>query len=377
MKKFLVMMFCLAAATALIGSPALAKTLRLQCAYPQNAYAGQSTQFFADQVKELTKGEIEVKVFWPGQIVKTGEAFEAVRQGMIDGYSGSLLYFAGLVPEVNCQWLPFNWADPKDALDILRNKGYMDVMAQAVDKHGVTYLAPLSVATMGLLTKFPVNKLEDLAGKKIRAVGMEAQIVKALGAGAVAIAGAEQYMALQRGTVDGTDYPWYTIENYKFYEVLDYIVAPAFHTPGIIEIVLNKETFESLTPEQQAAVRKASLAAMTRSFDLTPEFDQKAVDFAKEKGVKVITLSDEEMTRFRKALDPLWDQIASKSEHAAKLVEILKKHRESSSRSDPSEHPNQEGVEKCSFSPLPGRGLSGPARGCRPAAFYQARPEPG
>ena len=324
MKRFLVLLVCLVFCIAFFSATAMAKTLRIQCAYPQTAYAGQSTQFFADKVKELTKGQVEVKVFWPGQLVKTNEAFDSVRQGMIEGYSGSLLYFAGLVPEVNCQWLPFNWSDPEDAVNVLLNKGYMKVMAEAVAKHGVTYLAPLSVATMGLMTKSPVHKLEDLQGKKIRAVGMEAQIVKALGASAVAIAGAEQYMALQRGTVDGTDYPWYTIEKYKFYEVLNYITAPALHTPGVIEIVMNQKTFQALTPDEQAAVKKAAMAAMDRSFKMTPQFDQEAIDAAAKRGVKIITLSNEELDRFRKAVQPLWDEEAKKSEYSAKLVTILR-----------------------------------------------------
>jgi len=174
------------------------------------------------------------------------------------------------------------------------------------------------------MTKFPVHKLEDLKGKKIRAVGMEAQIVKALGASAVAIAGAEQYMALQRGTVDGTDYPWYTIEKYKFYEVLDYITAPALHTPGVIEIVVNQKTFQALAPDQQAAVKKAAMAAMERSFKMTPQFDQEAVDAAAKRGVKIITLSKEELARFRQAVKPLWDEEAKKSPYSAKLVTILR-----------------------------------------------------
>jgi len=324
MKRFLVLLVGLVFSVVFFSATAMAETLRIQCAYPQTAYAGQSTQFFADKVKELTKGGVEVKVFWPGQLVKTNEAFDSVRQGMIDGYSGSLLYFAGLVPEVNCQWLPFNWSDPEDAVNVLLNKGYMKIMADAVAKHGVTYLAPLSVATMGLMTKFPVHKLEDLKGKKIRAVGMEAQIVKALGASAVAIAGAEQYMALQRGTVDGTDYPWYTIEKYKFYEVLDHITAPALHTPGVIEIVVNQKTFQALTPDQQAAIKKAAMAAMERSFKMTPQFDQEAVDAAAKRGVKIITLSKEELARFRQAVKPLWDEEAKKSEYSARLVTILR-----------------------------------------------------
>jgi TRAP-type C4-dicarboxylate transport system substrate-binding protein len=325
-KKLLVLASCLALAAMAFAAPAAAKTLKLQCAYPQTAYAGQSTQFFADEVKRLTDGKLKVKVFWPGQLVKTKEAFDAVRQGMIEGYSGSLLYFAGLVPEVNCQWLPFNWADPAEAKDVFLNKGYMDVMEEATAQHGVTYLAPLSVATMGLMTKFPVRKLEDLEGKKIRAVGMEAHIVEALGASAVAIAGAEQYMALQRGTVDGTDYPWYTIEKYKFYEVLDYIIAPAFHTPGIIEIVINQKVFQGLPADQQEAVKKAAINAMERSFKLTEKWDQEALQAAEKRNVEIIQLSDQELARFREALKPLWEKQAERSKYSAKLVEILKAH---------------------------------------------------
>jgi TRAP-type C4-dicarboxylate transport system substrate-binding protein len=321
--------FTLCAVMLVIGlaaGPIAAKTLRLQCAYPATAYAGKSTQFFADEVKRLTDGKLEIKVFWPGQLAKTKEAFDGVRQGMLDAYSGSLLYFAGLVPEVNCQWLPYNWSDPEDAKNVLLNKGYMKIMGEAVAKHGVTYLGALSVSSMGLMTKFPVNKLEDLKGKKIRAVGMEAQIVKALGASAVAIAGAEQYTALQRGTVEGTDYPWYTMEKYKFYEVLKYIIKPAFHTPGVIEIVMNAKTFGGLPADQQKAVKKAAMNAMDRSFKESVTHDKDALEFAAKKDLKVITLSDAEMAKFRATLKPLWEAQAKRSEFSAKLVDILKKH---------------------------------------------------
>ena len=43
--------------------------------------------------------------------------------GMIDAYTGSMLYFAGKVPEINCQWLPFNWSNPAEARDVLLIKG--------------------------------------------------------------------------------------------------------------------------------------------------------------------------------------------------------------------------------------------------------------
>ena len=152
---------------------AQAKTLKFQCVYPETAYVGQTTTFFAEQVSKMTNGKLKIKVFWPGQLVKSREALESLKSGMIDGYSGSFLYFTGVFPEVNVQWLPFNWSSPAEAKDILVNKGYHKVFAEAMSKHGVTFLGSISVATMGLMTKFPVHKLADLQGKKIRAFGLE------------------------------------------------------------------------------------------------------------------------------------------------------------------------------------------------------------
>ncbi|MEJ5301394.1 MAG: TRAP transporter substrate-binding protein [Thermodesulforhabdaceae bacterium] len=300
--------------------------IKLQCAYPENANVGKSTQFFADEVKKLTNGEVEIRIFWPGQLVKTEEAFNAIRMGMIDAYSGSLLYFVGMVPEVNVQWLPFNWIDAKEAQEVFEKTEYLKIMNEALKKHGLLYLAPLSVGSMGLMTKFPVNTIEDLKGKKIRAVGMEAEIVKALGASAVNIAGAEQYMALQRGVADGTDYPWYTMEQYKFYEVLKYIIKPAFHTPGIVEIIISEKTFEGLSESQKKAIKEAATAAMKRSIELTDQWDRDALINAEKHGVKVIELSEKEVRRLRELTAPLWDAEAKRSKYSEELVKILKEY---------------------------------------------------
>lgn len=326
MKKRL-MMAVMAVSVVLLALQAQAgTTLRFQCAYPEKASVGQTTLFFASEVERLTGNQVQVKVFWPGQLTKTNEAFDGVRQGMLDGYTGSLLYFAGKVPEVNVQWLPFNWADSAEAKDVLLNKGYMKVMEEALDQHGVTYLSALSVASMGLLTKFPVQKIEDVKGKKIRAVGMEAKIMEALGASALAISGAEQYMALQRGTADGTDYPWYTMEQYKFYEVLDHIVTPALHTPGVVEIIINTKAYKSLSADQQKAVKQAAMNTMDRSFEASDRLDKGALESAAKHGVKISVIPANEMVRFREACKPLWENEAKKSSYSAKLVQILKDH---------------------------------------------------
>jgi TRAP-type transport system periplasmic protein len=150
--------------------------------------------------------------------------------------------------------------------------------------------------------------------------------MKALGASAVAISGAEQYMALQRGTVDGTDFPWYTMEQYKFHEVLDHIIKPALHTPGVVEVIVNTKAYKALKPEQQAALMQAAKAAMEKSFAAGEELDRQALENSSKHGVKVVTITDAEMKRFRAACAPLWDSEAKKSPASARLVQILKDH---------------------------------------------------
>lgn len=298
--------------------------IRLQCVYPEKANVGQNTLFFAERVKVLTNGEVNIKIFWPDQLVKTNEAFDAMAKGMIDAYSGSMLYFSGFVPEVNCEWMPFGWANPKEALELYEKHGWLDLMRQATLKHGVHYVAPLGVASMGLITKFPVHKADDLKGKKIRAVGMEAKIIDMLGASPVAIAGAEQYMALKQGTVDGTNYPFYTIGNYKFYEVATHIVRPALYSPGIVEILINQKVYESLSEKNRKAVDQAGWEAFLRTVELNPVYDEEAYKICKEKNITIIDLTPEALDEFRHKTLPLWDEVASKSDISAKLVNSLK-----------------------------------------------------
>jgi len=306
---------------------ALAKTytLRLQCAYPKRFPVGQCTQYFADRVESLTKGNVKIKIFEPGQLAKSTEAFDALRKSMVDMYSGSMLYFSGDVPEVNCEWLPYSWANSMDVIKVYQDYGWLKLLDQATMKHGIHYVAPVSVATMGLMTSFRIRRLEDLKGRKIRAVGMEGMIVDSLGGLPVSLAAPEQYIALKRGLVDGTDFPWYTIARWKFYEVCKYVSAPALHSPGIVEILINNKVFESLPKDYQAAIDRAGWEAFLYSLVSGDALDIEAKKACNQHGVEIIRLDAKEVSRFRDATLPLWEKMEDRTEISGKMVRNLRK----------------------------------------------------
>ncbi len=310
------LVLCLSASTH-------AKTLRVQIAYPEASSVSDNAKFFAQKVAEYTQDEVKVKLYYPGQLVKAKEALTAMRRGMIDGYIGSGLYFSGSIPEVNGEWLPYSWRNVNEMLDIYYGYGFLDIMRKAFEKNDSIYVAPISVATMGLMTKFPVNSVDDLKGKKIRASGMEAKIVEMLGASSVNLEGAEQYSALQRGTVDGTDYPWYTLEDYNFYEVVDYISNPALHTPGVVEITLSKKTWNKLSDDHKDAINHAGWNTAIHSARLQIGNDEEAYKFAEENGIKNIVLSKEKLSKFKERTNPLYTEHMNESELCAEQVRIL------------------------------------------------------
>lgn len=306
------------------GVAAAKKELKVQVVYPETSNVGANSRFFADKVKELTNDEVNIKIFYPGHLVKANEALNAMQRGMIDGYIGSTLYFSGILPEVNGEWLPFSWRNVSEALDIYYNYGYLDLMRRATAKQKCYYVAPISVAKMGLMTNFPINTMEDLKGKKIRAVGMEAKIVKALGGSPVALSGAEQYTALQRGTADGTNYPWYTLRDYKFSEVLSYVSSPPLHSPGMVEILFSNKAWDGLSSDQKNAIDTAGFLTSIHSANLSEKNDSEIIEFCKENNLKIIQLSDQELSKMIEAIKPVYDEHRKASTLCNEQVDLLK-----------------------------------------------------
>ena len=319
---------CVAVSLAVLfmatGSALAQKVLRVQLVYPKTSSVAANAIFFAGKVEALTNGEVKIKIFYPGQLVRAKEGLTAMQRGIIDGYIGSMLYFAGVVPEVNGEWLPFSWKNVSQAMDIYFNYGYLDLMREAAQKQGCYYLAPISVAKMGFLTTFPINSLEDLKGKRIRAVGMEGKIVKALGGSAVSLSGSEQYTALQRGTVEGTDYPWYTLRDYKFHEVVSYVSAPPLHSPGMVEIILGGEVWDTLSDTQKTAVNQAGYQTSMHSAKLSEKNDGEILSFCKENKMTIIDLADAEVEKMIKTLQPVYEEHQAASDICRRQVEALK-----------------------------------------------------
>ncbi len=323
MKRISLIMMVASLCCLLWLQPAMAKTtLKLQCIYPLHGIGGQTSEYFAKKVNEYTNGEVEVKVYAPGQLSDAGGLLTAVQRGMIDLAVVSLLYYSGTVQEAFGTYLPYSWGNSVEALEFWES-GYLDFWRGVAPNYDFHYLAPVAAGRFGIMTKKPIKTLADMKGQKLRAAGMLGAVARELGATPVNLAAAEQYIALQRGTIDGLIFPIYSTKAYRLHEVISYVTSPPIFAPGFVDMIIGKQSWGKLSREKQSAVERAAKEAMYFSFIFFEAQDFDIAAFNRENGVETIELSPDEQKKFYDATRPLYKEHADRSESCAKQVKLI------------------------------------------------------
>lgn len=162
---------------------------------------------FIDHIKEVSNGKITFDYYPGGTLISGSEAAAEIADGVADfgwprpGYSknGFKLYNASMIWMYNLHPIE----DVKAEIEIFKK-----MCEQPQVKKELAGLMPYGVNAGGteaylFMTK-PFTKLSDIKGKTIRATGAWADVVKGLGGVPITIPMSETYLALEKGTVDGT-----------------------------------------------------------------------------------------------------------------------------------------------------------------------------
>ncbi len=329
-KKLVVIFGLFLAVTTWLVTPAVAAPKykwRAQLLTPLTSYMGSVYWgTWAKLVNERTKGQVEIKLFPPGAIASGNHIYAAVQNGAVEVGCSYGAYHATEIPAAYAEYsIPMGFKDMDALYDFYykyKDGAALKILDDLYRKRGTTLLS-IAGFTVGFMTKFPVNTVADLKGKKLRASGSYNALLKDLGAAPVLLASPEQYMALQRGTIDGTLNPLYMAETYKLKEVIKYIVLPPVGF-GVGDTYVNLKAWNKLTPELQKIVRQAAVDAALNYYK--PEYDKlEGADIKKAEavGVKVIKMSPAELKKIRQAAKPLWKQVAAMSPGSKQIIEMM------------------------------------------------------
>lgn len=307
---------------------------KLQSAWPPpekimgywGAY-GQAAEI-ARQVKERTKGGLDIKIYPPNALFKALEAPDAIKRGAVEMILSNGAYHVGILPEAMLEYgLPYGAKNSKEAAKLLLETAYLKILKKAyLEKHQVVLLGLTSTSAYNYITRFPINKIDDLKGKKTRSSGAFGKIAMAHGASPVNLAPAEQYLALQRGTVDGTIFPAYAGISYKIFEVAKYHSWPPIYPLIGANLLVNLNAWNKLPKEYQDILQEEVNKMVKYTYEVSgPELEKIAQEEGKKQfGAESIWLSESEFARFRQAVLPLWAEWEKRSPYCAQLVKLAK-----------------------------------------------------
>ena len=259
----------LLAAGATASAPALARRQRfnwkLVTAWPPNLPIMQEgVEKFAKDIEQMSGRSLRISVFAAGELIPAMQTFDAVSQGTVQMGHAAGYYWAGKVPAAQFfTAVPFGMnAQGMNAW--LYNGGGLNLWR---DIYKPFNLVPFPMGNTGVQMggwfRKEIKSVADLKGLKMRIPGLGGKVMAKAGANPVLMAGGEIYTALERGTIDATEWvgPFHDLR-LGLHRAAKHYYYPGWHEPGpVLELTVNKAAWESLPQELQLMVETAAAAA--------------------------------------------------------------------------------------------------------------------
>lgn len=310
--KMLARVAALATAGLLVGMPAQAQQeIKITvCAgqAPVLSFVRLITQSFIPTVNaELAKTN-KLKITWNeaygGTLAKIGGELEAIQQGVCDMGSVGTVFHPAKMPLQQVTFMaPFGSSDFKSVLKVMnRLNREHPAMVQAWERQNQVFLAYTAVDDYALFTNFPVNRHEDLRGKKIGSSPIPLSWLQGTGATGVSAGLPSYYNDVKAGVYEGVLTFLTAAAPIKLFEVAPNYVQTGLGATAPGGLSINKRVWDRLGPEGQAAFRAAADAYAVAYIESTERSMVSAEAALKAGGGNVTALSQEERLRWAQTM---------------------------------------------------------------------------
>ena len=308
---------------ALTGTAAMARTFRSADVHSKDFPTNQAVKFMGDELSKATGGKDNIKVFADSSLGSEKDTIEQVKIGALDMVRTSSAAFNGIVPESVIPSLPFLFRD----IDHLRKTMYGpqgDKVLAGFEKAGFIGLALYESGARSVYAKKPIKNVADMKGMKIRVIPSDLMVslVSAMGASPTPMPMAEVYTGLKTGLVDAAENNYPSYDEAKHFESAP-IYSETMHVMTPEVLVFSKKVWDTLTKEEQVAIRAAAKASVPYYVKLWEAREKDAKAAALKGGAKIVPASEIDRKGFVEAEKPVWDKYASTPELKALVQDIV------------------------------------------------------
>jgi tripartite ATP-independent transporter DctP family solute receptor len=265
---------------------------------------------FCELLEKKSGGKMKAKMFGSGSLGKDTAVVSSMQGGVIDMGIMNANLLTGLIKDFGVLDFPFIFANETIAYKVLDSAWGTKLSNKLLDKG----LVGLGYWEMGYLNyhtgKKQINKVEDIAGLKIRVTETPLQIdfQKALGANPLPIPYVELYTALEQHTVDGGNQTFINVQAAKLFEVQKYMTETN-HMYNPQMLLMSKKVYDRLNDDEKKVLNEVAAEARDYQRKLSREYTAKAREFLKDK-ITINALPPEEIAKMKEKTKPLIDKYA-------------------------------------------------------------------
>jgi TRAP-type mannitol/chloroaromatic compound transport system substrate-binding protein len=290
-----------------------------------------AADLIAKQVAAITQNKFQIRPFAAGEIVPGLQVLDAVQNATVEcGHTAPYYYIGKDFSFAFGTALPFGLTARQQNAWMYYGGG-IDALTELFKSYNCVSLpAGNTGAQMGGWFRREIKSVADLSGLKFRIAGLGGQVLAKLGVVPQQIAGGDIYPALEKGTIDATEFVGpYDDEKLGFYKVAKYYYYPGFWEGSAqVSLIVNTKKWEELPKEYQAVLQSVCAES---NVHMMSEYDAKNAEAIKKlvaAGAQLRAFPHEVMAAAHKAAFELYDEVAAKNARFKKIYDGWRKFRD-------------------------------------------------
>lgn len=318
-RRLLLTALALVSAISYVLPAKAAEKWDLPMQWPAGNFYAQSAQKFADKVKEVTKGEVEITVHYNGSLgFKGGEMLRAIRDGLVPIGDVTQRLQVGDEPFMGIEGLPYLAVGITEMTTLLKfTRPIYDKIAEK-NNQKVLYIQPWP--SQHVFAAKQIKNLADFAGLKVRTVDANGtEFFKRLGASPAQLPWGEVMPSLASGAINGVTTSSSSGVDGKFWEFTKNLYLLEWQVP-LSSINVNLSAWRKLKPETRDAIEALAKQLEPEFWQVTANEDSTKMKILAENGIKFTKVDDATRAQVVKIAEQMWADFIKRVPEAGPVI---------------------------------------------------------
>lgn len=218
---------------------------------------------FAELVTKRAGDALIINHVQGSQLGNDTQVIEQMIEGSVDIYGDVLGWYAKWEEDFSILNWGFTFDDADHMQKFLESDLFTEVSGRLRASNNIHILAAAPTEARVLFAKPVVNTPDDLEGVKMRVPGIQTYVLlwETLGAKPARVAWAEVFLGLKTGTIEAAEGPPNAASAQNFHKGASNVMLTN-HVQSTMQISMNANRFDSLSPELQDILTKSAQEAV-------------------------------------------------------------------------------------------------------------------